>query len=196
MLDTIIPNRMSRQGQCVFWSGAMKLSHAGIHVVDFDRMVSFYQQALGLVVTDSLPGKLAFLTTQADDHHQIVLASGRPAGISSRDLLNQISFQLYDLQELQDAYYRLLETDAVEISPVTHGTAWAIYFRDPEDNRLEMFVETPWYISQPHLTEVDMTKPVDQIYAETEALCRSDPSFITMDEWREKFVSAVPVPAH
>lgn len=169
----------------------MKLSHAGIHVIDFDRMVAFYQEALGLIVTDMLPGGIAFMTTQVEDHHQIVLASGRPEGVSSRDLLNQISFQLDDLTALQQAYFRLQKTDAVEISPVTHGNAWALYFRDPEGNRLEMFVETPWYIAQPYLTEIDLSKPVDVIYAETEALCRADPTFMTVEEWRKKTAPAV-----
>lgn len=164
----------------------MKLSHVGIVVSDFDRMVEFYKGALGLVVTDSIPGKLVFMTTQIEDHHQIVLEAGRPDGIRSRDLLNQVSFQLETLEELRDAYQRVTALGATEVSPVTHGTAWGLYFKDPEGNRLEMFVETPWYIAQPHLTNIDLTKPAAQIYAETEALCRADPTFTTVEEWRAK----------
>lgn len=164
----------------------MKLSHVGIVVIDFDRMVEFYKGAFGLVVSDGVPGRLAFMTTQIEDHHQIVLEAGRPEGIRSRDLLNQVSFQLDSLEDLRSAYQRVVALGATEVSPVTHGNAWGLYFKDPEGNRLEMFVETPWYISQPHLTVIDLTKPASQIYAETEALCRADPSFITIEEWREK----------
>lgn len=164
----------------------MKLSHVGIVVEDFDRMVEFYKGTFGLVVSDIVPGRLAFMTGQVDDHHQIVLEAGRPAGLVSRNLLNQISFQMDDLEELRAAYQRVVAMGAAEVSPVTHGLAWGLYFRDPEGNRLEMFVETPWYIDQPHLTVIDLTKPASQIYAETEALCRADPSFLTNKEWREK----------
>lgn len=174
----------------------MKLAHAGINVMDLDGMIAFYEKAFGLVVSDIAPGHIAFLTSEIDDHHQIVLASGRPYGLESADLINQISFQLDDLKDLRDAYFRVVEAGAHDINPVTHGNAWALYFRDPEGNRLEMFVETPWYIQQPHLTVIDMTKSVKQIYAETEALCRADPSFATVEEWREKMGNSLTAQAH
>lgn len=167
----------------------MQLGHVGIYVSDFDAMLSFYQSAFGFVATDMVRGEqrsIAFLTGDASSHHQFVLLSGRPEGVVSAQLINQISFMLPDLTELQKTYFRLVEAEAKELDPLTHGTAWSVYFRDPEGNRLEVYVETPWYITQPHRTRIDFNKPVADIYAETEALCRADPSFEMMTSWRRK----------
>ncbi|MDR3512746.1 MAG: VOC family protein [Caulobacteraceae bacterium] len=172
----------------------MQLGHVGIYVSDFDTMLSFYQSAFGFVVTDSVRSEqraLAFLTRDASSHHQFVLFTGRPEGVVSSHLINQISFKLDKLSELQKTYFRLIEAGAQEIDPITHGTAWSVYFRDPEGNRLEVYVETPWYITQPHRTPIDLTKPIDQIYAETEALCRMNPSFQPMRDWRLQAAAAI-----
>ena len=58
------------------------LSHFGIHVTDLDRMAGFYTRVLGLLVMDrgTLEGgnELCFLSRDPDQHHQLVLVSGRP----------------------------------------------------------------------------------------------------------------------
>ena len=57
-------------------------SHVGIYVHDLARMELFYTTMLGLLVTDRgiLPGReLVFMTRDANEHHQLVLASGRDA---------------------------------------------------------------------------------------------------------------------
>ena len=165
----------------------MRLGHIGIYVADFERMLSFYQSVFGFIVTDSARNEarsLAFLTTDPTSHHQLVLFSGRPANTVSAHLINQISFQVSELSELQAIYHALVEAGTQEMEPITHGTAWSVYFRDPEGNRVEAYVETPWYITQPHRTPIDFTKPVSQIYAMTEEVCRRDPSFQMMQDWR------------
>ena len=58
------------------------LSHFGIHVTDMTRMEDFYTRALGLLVSDrgALPNgpTLVFLSRDPDEHHQLVLVTGRP----------------------------------------------------------------------------------------------------------------------
>ena len=59
-------------------------SHFGIYVTDLERMVSFYTEVFELTITDRGEGKtfkktLVFTSASADQHHQLVLASGRPA---------------------------------------------------------------------------------------------------------------------
>ena len=34
------------------------------------------------------------------------------------------------------------EPEVTNISPINHGNAWAIYFQDPEGNRIEVFTDT------------------------------------------------------
>ena len=71
-------------------------SHVGVYVHDLAQMETFYRTALGLVVTDrgTLPGsELVFMSRDAAEHHQLVLASGRD-GAHDVKVLNQISFRL------------------------------------------------------------------------------------------------------
>jgi catechol 2,3-dioxygenase len=170
---------------------APALSHFGINVTDIARMEDFYTRTLGLVVTDRGPLRdgptLVFLSHDPDQHHQLVLVSGRPAG-STYSVVNQISFKLPALEDLQAAHARLRETGIKEFRIVTHGNAWSIYFPDPEGNRVELFVDTPWHTPQPFAEPFDIEAPADTILAETERICRSRPGFMSRADWREKVV--------
>jgi len=64
-----------------------------------------------------------------------------------------------------------------------HGNAFSLYFRDPEGNRIEVFCDTPWYISQPCVEPLDLTKPPETIVAEAEAFCRGMPGFRLVEHW-------------
>ena len=72
---------------------------------------------------------------------------------------------------------------------VTHGNAWSIYFPDPEGNRIELFVDTPWHTPQPVAEPFDIEAPVETIFKETEALCRNRPGFASRAEWRKSQVA-------
>ena len=165
------------------------LSHFGIYVTKLDRMVDFYTRVLGLVVMDRgvQPGgttELAFLSHDPDQHHQLVLVAGRAP--EARDsVVNQISFKLPTLQDLKTMYGRLRAEGIEPNRIVTHGNAWSIYFLDPEGNRAELFVDTPWHTPQPYAAPFDIAAPVEKIVAETEAICRSRPGFSSRSAWRQ-----------
>ena len=93
---------------------APALSHFGIHVTDGPRMEDFYTRVLGLLVTDrgSLPHgpTLTFLSHDPDQHHQLVLVTGRPAGVDY-NVVNQISFKVSTLEELKVLYARMRAED-------------------------------------------------------------------------------------
>ncbi len=170
---------------------AAEFSHFGIYVTDLPRMEEFYTRVLGLVVTDRGPLKdgptLVFLSHDPDQHHQIVLATGRPPG-PSYSVVNQISFKLPTLGDLQAMHARAREEGIKEFRVVTHGNAWSIYFADPEGNRVELFVDTPWHTPQPFAEPFDIEAPAEAIYTETEAICRNRPGFITRADWRINLV--------
>jgi catechol 2,3-dioxygenase len=170
----------------------LAFSHLGIHVTDAARMEDFYTRVLGLLVSDrgALPNgpTLTFLSHDPDQHHQIVLVTGRPPG-ADYNVINQISFKVPELTDLQAAHRRLREDGVKEFRIVTHGNAWSIYFPDPEGNRVEIFVDTPWHTPQPFAEPFDIEAPAGQIMAETEAICRSREGFISRADWREKQVA-------
>lgn len=163
-------------------------SHVGVYVHDLAQMETFYRTALGLVVTDrgTLPGsELVFMSRDAGEHHQLVLASGRH-GAHDVKVLNQISFRLETLSDLRK-FRDLLSAnqDISNLVPINHGLAWSIYFRDPEGNRIEIFVDSPWYVEQPIADPLDLNLTDDEIAQQTERTYQDYPGFQPRTEWQE-----------
>jgi len=178
----------------------LSFSHIGLYVRHIDNMERFYTSVLGFFVTDhgSLPGpagniQLVFLSRDPDEHHQIVLATGRPETLDF-NIINQISLRAFDLATLRELYERLLaHTEAYDIQPVTHGNAISVYFRDPEGNRLEIFIDTPWYVNQPMRVAVDFSKTNAQLMESVEAHARSLPGFEPRTQWRARMATLMGV---
>ncbi|HYG55660.1 MAG TPA: VOC family protein [Burkholderiales bacterium] len=165
---------------------SMEFSHMGMYVADLARMEDFYTRVLGFCVTDrGVLGAthLVFLSRDPRDHHQIVLASGRPED-AKFNTINQISFRMAGLSALKDMFELLRKESVSELAPVSHGNAVSVYFRDPEGNRIELFVDTPWYVQQPLRVPVDMALPERELWAWVEADARKRPGFRPVEEWR------------
>ncbi len=165
---------------------SLRFSHMGLYVTDLPRMGAFYKQALGFTQTDEGdlgPVQLVFLSRDPDEHHQIVLASGRPAA-PGFNVVNQISFRVPDLPTLRAFDARLRAHGASEVQPVTHGNAVSIYCRDPEGNRLELFMDTPWYCAQPLREPIDFAQSDDAILAQAETIAKRLPKFMSREAWR------------
>lgn len=172
---------------------SLRFSHVGLFVMDLQRMVDFYGRVLGFALTDRGrlgEAELAFLSRDPRDHHQIVLVTGRPPGLADR-IVNQVSFRVESLRELQNFYRRIRAERVEELAPVCHGNAWSVYFRDPEGNRLEVFVDTDWYVSQPLREPIDLDQPEAEIRRITEILCRKQPGFKPIGEWRAEIARKI-----
>ena len=79
-------------------------SHLGFYVRDLNRMARFYREVLCFFETDrGLLGSadLVFLSRDPTEHHQIVLATGRPADLNF-SVINQVSFRVPDLATLRE----------------------------------------------------------------------------------------------
>jgi catechol-2,3-dioxygenase len=175
----------------------MAFSHVGLFVTDISHMRDFYSRVMGFTVTDhgALPhAELVFLSRDPREHHQMVLVSGRPTGLPNL-IVNQISFRVDDLASLQRFYASLEGEDVSDLDPSNHGNAWSLYFRDPEGNRLEVFVDTDWYISQPFKIPLDLDRPENEIRDETLALCAASPGFCGVHEWRAEVAELMQRPA-
>ena len=168
----------------------LTFSHVGFFVTDITAMEDFYTRVLEFTVTDrgkltgpSGPMHLVFLSRDPDEHHQIVLITGRPSEISF-NVINQISLKADSLATLKEMHRRVQVEGMHEITPVTHGNSLSIYMRDPEGNRLELYLDLPWYVLQPLRVQVDLTLPDDVIMANAETHARSLPGFKSRSEWR------------
>ena len=167
-----------------------KLSHFGIFVYDIDRMTAFYTTVFGLRVTDEGPGNtfnfmLRFLTSSADQHHQLALAAPRPPGAPSTVM--QLSFKVDAIQQLREVRALALEMGATKMRGLNHGNALSIYFMDPEDNTVEVYLDTPWYVKQPHGDPLDLDASDATIWADTERVVRADPTFMMQVDWARHF---------
>lgn len=165
---------------------SLQFSHLGIYVTDLPKMAAFYKQALQFTQTDFGDlGKvqLVFLSRDPSEHHQIVLATGRPADMAF-NVVNQLSFRVPDLQTLRAFHKRTLAHGASDMQPVTHGNAISIYCRDPEGNRLEIFMDTPWYCDQPLRESIDFAETDEAIMARAEAIAKRLPKFMSREEWQ------------
>ena len=167
---------------------SISLTHVGIYVSDMARMVDFYTRVVGFAVSDRGPrleggGEIAFLTRDPREHHQFVLATGRPADLGF-SVVNQVSFLVDSLPALKTLYREIKsEPEVKDLGPVTHGNAISAYFLDPEKNRIEFYLHTPWHVPQPHRMPVDLSLPDAELWAAVEKRVRATPGFKPREEW-------------
>ncbi|HEY9279901.1 MAG TPA: VOC family protein, partial [Eoetvoesiella sp.] len=168
----------------------LSFSHVGIFVSNIQLMADFYSNVLDFTITDhgmldgpNGPIELVFTSRDPDVHHQIVLVSGRPETIDF-NVVNQISLTADSVETLQSFYQRLTNAPVTELLPVTHGNALSIYFRDPEGNRIELYVDTPWYVSQPTRVPMPIELPADELMAWAEKHARGLQGFRPRSQWR------------
>lgn len=175
---------------------SLVFSHMGFYVRDLERMARFYKEVLCFTETDrgDLGAvQLVFLSRNPAEHHQVVLATGRPTDLSF-SVINQISFRVPDLATLRLVRDRVvIDPDVTDLLCATHGNAVSIYFRDPEGNRIEVFMDSPWYCEQPLREPIDLDQSDEDIMARTEAIARSRPRFQSRAEWQSKMVQLMGV---
>lgn len=166
-------------------------SHFGIYVFDVERMVNFYKTVFGLVETDRGVGRtfkapLVFLSATPEQHHQLVIAGGRPAEATFSTVM-QLSFAVPSIQALRELRDRAVALGASNVKPLNHGNALSVYLSDPEGNTVEIYMDTPFYIAQPHGDPLDLSQDDETIIRETEAICRQDPTFMPLAQWQAQF---------
>ena len=168
----------------------------GLSVKNIARMEDFYSRVLGFTVTDRGVAEgmdLVFLSRDPFDHHQIVLATGRPENLPANTAhpqfgpsINQISFKMGSLADLRDLKTRLEADGVANLFPANHGIAWSIYAHDPEGNNLEFFVDSEWYIKQPFLIPLDFSKSDGEILKLTKELCEKSEGYEPYGTWRAR----------
>ena len=123
-----------------------KLGHVGIYVRDLEKSKKFYEDVVGLKVSDVLPGKAVFMRC-GRDHHDTVLfqlaAAKSDRSQTDRVELQQIS---YEVDRLDDLHRKAAELKAGGITvagPEQKGPGMdkTIEFSDPDGNRIQFYCD-------------------------------------------------------
>ena len=185
---------------------SMKFGHFGVNCFDIEKMENFYTHVVGMVVADCgyvpPPGDrhIVFMTLDPTEHHQLILCSGRTEGKIEKgpfrgggrgSAINQISFHCATLGDLRRAKARLAAAGCNDGTPICHGNAWSIYIRDIEGNPMELYVDSPWHTPQPCGEPFDLSLSDEDIYRQTEAMCRARPGFEDAAPWRARLAARI-----
>jgi catechol-2,3-dioxygenase len=167
----------------------LEVAHAVLYVHDVERMIEFYSHTLGFEVTDRGPigrEEIVFMS-QGTDHHQVAFITGRDAPNPSNNL-NHVAFRSAGTLDDLKALKKTLDADTAvtEIMPLCHGNAWSVYFRDPEFNGVEVFIDTPWHVAQPQAQPLDLELSNDEIVDTTLAHFTTEPEFGPIGEFYER----------
>ena len=130
------------------------LGHVGVYVRDMPAMIDFYTRVLGLEVTDrGEDDRIVFLSARPqEEHHELAFAKSADLKTNAQ----QISFTVGSLQDLKTLYRRIKAEGRPIDRVVNHGIAFGCYFRDPEDNRIEVYWSTGKDYPQPHGDPIDL----------------------------------------
>jgi len=154
-------------------------------------MANFYQELFGLSVTDSgqpehFKHDLIFLSASKDQHHQLVLASGRPSTAVFSNVM-QISFMVPDIQYLRDIWLHAESIGATNIRGINHLNSLSVYFYDPENNTVEVYLDMPFYVPQPYGEPLDLSLTDQEIMEYTGMKAKQKAGFQKIDQWQNSF---------
>lgn len=172
---------------------SLSLSHFELRARDLARMENFYTRVLGFLVTDrggAGPGEMVFLSRHPDEHHQIVLAGTAERGPPERRV-DHLAFRVATLGDLRQMHEVLEREPDIAAEAVSHGTTWSIYFRDPEENRIELFVDSPWHVDQPVRFPIDLGLPDAELIAWTQDQISALPGFKPKASWHAELARRI-----
>ena len=70
------------------------------------------------------------------------------------------------------------------IAPIDHGNAWSVYSADPDGNGIEIYLETAWYVAQPHAHPLDLRLSDDDLQRISEVEVRAHPTHTSRRSWQ------------
>jgi catechol 2,3-dioxygenase len=110
-------------------------------VRDAERSKDFYVRLLGFKVVREDPQQKLVLLSKGDLDQRIALvqrATGEPPGPTQPGMIH-MAWELGSFEELQAAYRELVALGVTFERTVQHHVTRSIYFRDPDNNCVELF---------------------------------------------------------
>ena len=121
------------------------LGHVVLRVTDRGRAEKFYSDVLGLPICaryDENGMKMAFFTLGNHHDFAVLEVSGEGSTQSQSAVgLHHVAFKIGDsLDQLREAKVKL-EAAGLILDPVDHEVTKSLYFKDPDGNGIEVYVD-------------------------------------------------------
>lgn len=172
-------------------SPRLTLGHTTLAARDLDRLVAFYRDALGFLVTNRghVPdgSEIAFLSQDPNSHHQIALVNGYEPPDAAFVMVDHLAFRTETLNDLRALHAKLSTAGVEGILQICHGNAWSLYFNDCEGNGVECYVDSPFHVAQPFANSLDLDMSDADIKESTRQRIAHQPEFQSMAEWQTSF---------
>jgi catechol 2,3-dioxygenase len=122
-------------------AAAIRLGHVHLKVAALDRALPFYLEILGLRLTERV-GRFAFLAA-GREHHSVALEeigswAARPPR-HGRGVAH-VAFEVPNIEAFT-AMRRALLRARIPIISRNNGISWAIRFKDPDANEIEIYLD-------------------------------------------------------
>lgn len=172
----------------------LRLGHVTVAARDIDAMVAFYTDVLGFLVTnrgEPVPGmgEMVFMSQTIDEHHQIVLVHTPEPNTPGFMLAEHMAFRTESLDHIRALADRLVAAGNTSAIPISHGNAWSLYFTDPEGHGIEVFIDSPFHVAQPHAKGLDLGSSDADIEATEKAAIEGLPEFMPFEQWRAEMTA-------
>lgn len=125
---------------------AVRVGHVHLRVSHLERSIEFYRRALGLEVKQLYRNRAAFLSFN-DYHHHLAINTwdslgGKPPPVGYTGLYH-VAFLFPDRRSLGVAVKRVIDAGVSLDGSSDHGVSEAVYFRDPDENGIELYYDRP-----------------------------------------------------
>ncbi|MFB6118384.1 VOC family protein [Halosegnis sp.] len=137
-----------------------RIGRVALAIADLNRMTDFYADVVGLVVRERTDDQAVLGTTETP--FLVLEASDAPERAPDETGLFHTAFRVPDRTALGAALERI-ETDWRLTGASDHLVSEALYLRDPEDNGVEVYCDTPretWEMLPNGRVDID-TRPLD-----------------------------------